>query len=57
MGRKPCDHMDETRMGFNGWKMKPDKSGCGSSVMYMYLYIDLHESTSELVLTGGQILS
>lgn len=57
MNRKLCGHMDGTRMGFNVWKLKSDKSVYRSSVMYMYLYIDLYESASELVLTGSQTLS
>ena len=51
MGRKPCSHTDRTRMGFNGWKLNSDKSVYRSSVMYMYNYIDVYESTSELVST------
>lgn len=55
--RKRRSHAGRARKGFNGWELNLAKSVCMPTVIYIHIYIDLHESASELTSMEAQILS
>lgn len=54
---KKAPQLRRARKGFNGWELNLAKSVCMPTVIYIHIYIDLHESASELTSMEAQILS